>query len=159
MDIDLSALTFQEATKEDKKRISRLVNFRGMVWMICCIVGIIAVILAAYLLRRITLLTLFALGVAAIVLLITACRDMPAKTCKVCYGIATNKRESRNVENDILYYNAITFTSDKGEVIEDFPVFSKKTWQLLSEGSRAVIVCYNERPAVIFAEEQVHPAK
>lgn len=159
MDIDLSALTFQEASQEDKKRISRLVNFRGMVWMICCIVGIFAVMVIAFLLGRGTPLTLFALGVAAIVLLITACRDMPAKTCKICYGIATDKRESRNVENDVLYYNAVTFTSDKGEVIEDFPVFSKKTWRLIGEGTRAVIVCYNDRPAAIFADEQVHPIK
>ena len=157
MDVDISKLTFQDASKEDKKRLSRLVNFRGMIWLICSFVGIAVVFLLTFLFDRAKPITLFALGIAAIVLIITAISDMPAKKCKVCYGTVTNKREVSASEETGLYYNAITFTPDKGEVIEEFPIFSKKTLRLVEEGSRAVVVCYNERPPVIYADEQVHP--
>lgn len=159
MDIDVSKLKFEDASQEDKKRISRLINTRGMIWLIISFVGIAIVFLLAFLLHRATPLALFALGVAAIVLIITAITDMPAKKCKVCYGTVSEKREIHPDAETGLYYNAVTFTPDKGEELEEVPIFSKKTLRLLDEGSRAVIVQYNNRPPVIYADAQVHPAE
>ena len=43
MDIDISALTFRDASKEEKSRIFRVLNLRGTVLLVLAIAAIIAV--------------------------------------------------------------------------------------------------------------------
>jgi len=152
MDIDVSSLTFRDASKEEKKRIFRLLNLRATIWLICALIAIAAVFLIP---GRVRLLTGIGLGLAAIVLLYIVIEDMPAWHCKVCNGIVSNKREVHPEQDTGLYYNAVTFTSEKGEVMDAMPVFSDRTLHLLQEGSRAVIVCYNKRQPVLLADEQL----
>ena len=152
MDIDVSSLTFRDASKEEKKRIFRVLNLRSTIWLICALVAIAAVFLIP---GRLRLLTGIGLGLAAIVLIYIVIEDMPAWHCKVCKGIVSNKREITSNEDSGLYYDAVTFTSEKGEVMDIMPVFSGKTLHLLNEGSHATIVCYNKRQPIILADEQI----
>ena len=153
MDIDVSALTFREASKDEKWKIFRILNLRGMIWLILALAAIAAVFLIP---GRVRLLVRIGLIVAGVVLLYIVINDMPAWHCKVCFGTVTNKREVSASEETGLYYDAVTFTSEKGETMSVMPVFSRKTLHLLSEGSRAAIVCYNQRQPILLAEEQLH---
>ena len=152
MDIDISALTFRDASKEEKSRIFRVLNLRGTVLLVLAIAAIIAVFLIP---GRLKWITAIALALAIIILAYTVVSDMPAWTCKICKGIVSNKREVQPDKETGLYYDAVTFTSEKGEVMEEMPVFSKKTLQLLDEGSHATIICYNKRHPIILADEQL----
>ena len=40
MDIDVSSLTFRDASKEEKKRIFRILNLRSTIWLVLSIVGL-----------------------------------------------------------------------------------------------------------------------
>ncbi len=153
MDIDISKLTFRDASKEEKSRIFRVLNLRGTVLLILAIVAIVAVFLVP---GRLKWITAIALNLAIIILAITVISDMPAWTCKVCKGVVSNKREVQPDKESGLYYDAVTFTSEKGEVMEEMPVFSKKTLHLLNEGSHATIICYNKRHPIILADKQLH---
>ena len=153
MDIDISSLTFRDASKEEKSRIFRVLNLRGTVCLVLSIVALVAVFLIP---GRLKWITAVALGLAVIILAYAVISDMPAWTCKVCKGIVSNKREVQPDEETGIYYDAVTFTSEKGEVMEEMPVFSKKTLQLLNEGSHATIICYNKRHPIILADEQLH---
>lgn len=152
MDIDISPLTFRDASKEEKSRIFRVLNLRGTVCLVLSIVAIVAVLLIP---GRLKWVTAIALGLAAIMLIYAVVSDMPAWTCKVCKGIVSNKREVTPDKDSGLYYDAVTFTSENGEVMEEMPVFSKKTLLLLNEGSHATIICYNKRHPIILADEQL----
>ena len=152
MDIDISPLTFRDASKEEKSRIFRVLTLRGTVCLVLSIVAIVAVLLIP---GRLKWVTAIALGLAAIMLIYAVVSDMPAWTCKVCKGIVSNKREVTPDKDSGLYYDAVTFTSENGEVMEEMPVFSKKTLLLLNEGSHATIICYNKRHPIILADEQL----
>ncbi|MBO4928731.1 MAG: hypothetical protein J5379_10875 [Clostridiales bacterium] len=154
LDIDVTNLTFRDASPEEKRKIFRILNLRGTVWLICAIVAIAAVFLIP---GKLKWMTAAGLGIAAVILIYIAISDMPAWTCKVCKGVVTNKREISVSEDTGLYYDAVTFISDQGETMEAMPVFSGKTLHLLQEGSKATIVCYNKRKPVILADEQLHP--
>lgn len=153
MDIDCSHLTFRDASKEEKKRLFRLMNFYSFLWLGLAVSSFLLVFLAP---TRFRLMTLIGLGIAALVLIFTAVSDMPARSCKICYGTISNKREVSASCQTGLYYNAVTFTSEKGEVIESFPIYSDKDFGSLSEGSRAAIVLYNKRAPALFPEERLH---
>ncbi|MBO4688321.1 MAG: hypothetical protein J5636_07390 [Clostridiales bacterium] len=153
MDIDVSSLTFRDASSDEKKRIFRILNLRNTIWLVCALIAIAAVFLIP---GRVRLLTAIGLGLAAVVLLYIVIEDMPAWHCRVCKGIVSNKREIQTDTDTGLYYDAVTFTSEKGEVVDVVPVFSAKTLHLLEEGSHATIVCYNKRQPVLLADEQIH---
>ena len=152
MDIDVSSLTFRDASSDEKKRIFRILNLRNTIWLVCALIAIAAVFLIP---GRVRLLTAIGLGLAAVVLLYIVIEDMPAWHCRVCKGIVSNKREIQTDTDTGLYYDAVTFTSEKGEVVDVVPVFSAKTFHLLEEGSHATIVCYNKRQPVLLADEQI----
>ena len=152
MDIDISSLTFRDASKEEKKRIFRVLNLRGTIWLVCSILAIVAIFLIP---GRLKWFTALILALAGAVLIYTVVKDMPAWTCKVCKGIVSNKREVSASNDNGLYYDAVTFTSENGETMDAMPVFSNKTLRLLEEGSRATIVCYNKREPIILADEQL----
>ncbi|MBO7564778.1 MAG: hypothetical protein J6T40_08075 [Clostridiales bacterium] len=152
MDIDISSLTFRDASKEEKKRIFRVLNLRGTIWLLCSILAIIAIFLIP---GRLKWFTALVLALAGIVLIYNVINDMPAWNCKVCKGIVSNKREVSASKDTGLYYDAVTFTSENGETMEAMPVFSNKTLRLLEEGSHATIVCYNKREPIILADEQL----
>ena len=152
MDIDVSSLTFRDASSDEKKRIFRILNLRNTIWLVCALIAIAAVFLIP---GRVRLLTAIGLGLAAVVLLYIVIEDMPAWHCRVCKGIVSNKREIQTDTDTGLYYDAVTFTSEKGEVVDVVPVFSAKTLHLLEEGSHATIVCYNKRQPVLLADEQI----
>ena len=65
MDIDISALTFRDASKEEKSRIFRVLNLRGTVLLVLAIAAIIAVFLIP---GRLKLITTIALALAIIIL-------------------------------------------------------------------------------------------
>ncbi|MBO4496249.1 MAG: hypothetical protein J5752_10385 [Clostridiales bacterium] len=153
MEIDVSGLTFRDATKEEKRKIFRLMNLRSFIWVACAIILVIGVLLIPIQKKW---LTIFGLSLSAVVLIYTVLTEMPAWQCKVCTGIVTNKREVSASEETGLYYNAVTFRSESGEVMETMPVFDNRTLDLLHEGSRATIVCYNKRHPVLFADEQIN---
>ena len=152
MDIDVSSLTFCDASKDEKKRIFRVLNLRNTIWLVCALIAIAAVFLIP---GRVRLLTGIGLGLAAAVLLYIVIEDMPAWHCTVCKGVVSNKREIQTDKDTGLYYDAVTFTSEKGEVMDAMPVFSAKTLHLLEEGSHATIVCYNKRQPILLADEQL----
>ncbi|MBR2751209.1 MAG: hypothetical protein IKD90_08770 [Clostridiales bacterium] len=153
MDIDVSGLTFRDATKDEKKKIFLLMNRRSCIMLICALVLIVVVLVLPVPKKS---LTVFGLILSLGVLIYTAISDMPAWKCKVCSGIVTNKREVTPNEESGLYYNAVTFRSESGEVLEAMPIVSNHTLDLLHEGSQATIVCYNKRHPVLFANEQIH---
>ena len=153
MDVDCSKLTFRDASKEEKKRLFRLMNFYSFLWLGLALSSFLLVFIAP---TRFRLMTLIGLGIAALVLIFTAVSDMPARSCKICYGIISNKREVSASSETGLYYNAVTFTSEKGEVIEAFPIYSDKDFGALSEGGRAAIVLYNKRTPALFPEAKLH---
>lgn len=153
MDIDISPLTFRDASKEEKSRIFRVLNLRGTVSLVLAILALVAVFLIP---GRLKWITAVALALAVVILAYAVISDMPAWTCKVCKGIVSNKREVQPDKETGIYYDAVTFTSEKGEVMEEMPVFSKKTLHLLNEGSHATIICYNKRHPIILADEQLH---
>jgi hypothetical protein len=154
MNFDVSALTFRDATAEEKKRIFLILNTRGFLWSIVAIVGIVT----AFLLRgKMQILPTIALAIAAVVLIVAIISDMPAWTCKVCTGTVSNKREVSASTETGLYYDAVTFTSDKGEVLEAFPIYSDKALKQLGEGTPAVIICYNKRQPILLPLKQIQP--
>ena len=152
MEIDVSGLTFRDATKEEKRKIFRLMNMRSFIWVACALILVIGVLVIPVQKKW---LTIFGLSLSAVVLFYTVLTEMPAWHCKVCTGIVTNKREISESEETGLYYNAVTFRSEAGEVMEAMPVFDNRTLDLLHEGSHATIVCYNKRHPVLFADEQI----
>lgn len=154
MDIDISTLTFHDASKEEKKRIFRVLNLRNTIWLVCSIAAIAILFIVAN--GRLKWISAIGMGIALIILIYTAVIDMPAWTCKVCHGIVSNKREVSDSEDTGLYYDAVTFTSETGETMDAMPVFSAHTLRLLEEGTRATIVCYNKRQPVIFSDRQLH---
>ena len=154
MDIDVSSLTFQDASKEEKKRIFRALNLRSTIWLICSIAAIALLFIVAN--GRLTPVSTAGIGIALVILIYVVISDMPAWKCKVCHGRVSNKREISSDADSGLYYDAVTFVSEKGETMEAMPVFSARTLRLLQEGGRATIVCYNKRQPVIFADEQIH---
>ncbi|MBR6254590.1 MAG: hypothetical protein K6E26_07675 [Clostridiales bacterium] len=154
MDIDVSTLTFKDASKEEKKRIFRAMNLRSTIWLVCSIVAIALLFIVAN--GRLTWISTVGIGIALVILIYVAISDMPAWHCKVCHGRVSNKREVSDSEDTGLYYDAVTFISENGETMDAMPVFSAHTLHLLEEGSRATIVCYNKRQPVIFADKQLH---
>ncbi|MBP5416454.1 MAG: hypothetical protein J6Y58_02905 [Clostridiales bacterium] len=154
MDIDVSTLTFRDASKEEKKRIFRALNLRSTIWLVCAILAIAALFIVAN--GRLKWISAIGMGIALVILIYTAIIDMPAWKCKVCHGRVSNKREVSTSEDTGMYYDAVTFISESGETMEAMPVFSAHTLRLLTEGSRATIVCYNKRHPVILADEQLH---
>lgn len=156
MKIDVSGLTFREADKDEKKCFFRLMNLRSF---IMTIVAFACFGIATYCLlrtNRFTWLALTCFAIEIILLIWNIIVDMPPWKCKICKGTVMNKREVYPDEESGLYFDAVTFTSENNEVKDELPVFSEKTLNLLKDGSKAVIVCYNKRQPVLFAEEQLH---
>ena len=152
MDIDVKGLTFRDATQAEKKRLFLLLNTRGFLWTLVALLSLATAFLLPGRLKTVTLVVLI---FAAVALIVAVVSDMPAWTCRVCTGTVSNKREVSASTETGLYYNAVTFTSDKGEVLEEFPVYSEKTLKDLEEGSRAMIICYNKRQPVLYSEKQL----
>ena len=139
MDIDISTLTFHDASKEEKKRIFRVLNLRNTIWLVCSIAAIAILFIVAN--GRLKWISAIGMGIALIILIYTAVIDM---------------REVSASEDTGIYYDAVTFTSETGETMDAMPVFSAHTLRLLEEGTRATIVCYNKRQPVIFSDRQLH---
>ena len=135
MDIDISSLTFRDASKEEKKRIFRVLNLRSSIWLVLSIVAIASLFIVAN--GRLKWISAIGMGIALVILIYTAIIDMPAWKCKVCHGRVSNKREVSTSEDTGMYYDAVTFISESGETMEAMPVFSAHTLRLLTEGSRA----------------------
>lgn len=154
MDIDVSSLTFSDASKEEKKRIFRILNLRSTIWLVLSIAAIATLFIVAN--GRLKWISTIGMCIALVILIYVAIIDMPAWTCKVCHGIVSNKREVSASEETGLYYDAVTFTSESGETMDAMPVFSARTLRLLEEGTHATIVCYNKRHPIILADEQIH---
>ncbi|MBP5491857.1 MAG: hypothetical protein J6Y08_03345 [Clostridiales bacterium] len=152
MEIDVKNLTFRDATPKEKRRIFFRINRLSFAWLIPALIGIGTVFFVPV---GNKLMTRIVMAIATVVLIYSAVSDLPAWKCKVCRGTVSNKREIRSDENTGLYYDAVTFTSEKNEVIEEMPVYSAKTLQTLEEGSSAYIVCYNKRQPVIFSAKQL----
>ena len=156
MNIDVSALKLKDATKEEKKRLFWLMNLRGFVSLLSVALCLLGVFIVP---RKFNLMLWIVLGIASVIVVFCTISDMPAWKCKVCHGTVTNKREVSASKDTGLYYNAVTFTSETGEVLEAMPVYSDKTLGLLEEGTAATIVCYNKRLPVIFSDKQIFPKK
>ena len=155
MKVDVSGLTFRDADKNEKKRLYWLMSLRSL---IMSLVAVVALTVGIYLLVRYRGLNWLSIGCFAVEIVLfvySVIIDLPPWKCKVCFGTVKNKREVYPDEETGLYYDAVTFTSDLNEVKDAIPVFSEKTLALLEDGSRAVIVCYNKREPVLFAEEQL----
>ena len=155
MKVDVSGLTFRDADKSEKKSLYWLMSLRSL---IMSLVAVVALTVGIYLLVRYRAINWLSVGCFAIEIVLfvdSVIIDLPPWTCTVCFGTVKNKREVYPDEETGLYYDAVTFTSDANEVKDAIPVFSEKTLALLEDGSRAVIVCYNKREPVLFAEEQM----
>jgi len=155
MEIDVKKLTFRDATKEEKKQIFWLMNLRSVIYLIVAILFLALGFLAPFIFpARMPWLTFAGLGIMSIALIYFSVTEIPARKCRICKGTVTNKREVSASEETGLYYNAVTFTSEKGEILDDVAVYSDKTYAFLEEGSPATIVCYNKRTPVLFADKQ-----